>query len=333
MTNAPCPPPVNTTTIKHKLTLLSADILAPGVFHDRLAPAVMAFADTLFDAVNLDGNDADSRESVYTDHGKAIGPFWAALCVREVIRTQRFCRGLYKAVKQASTKQVKPQPVHVVYAGTGPFATLALPVMLNFSPQQVQFTLLEINNESLNHLKKLIDLLELNSHVRSFELCDASLYQLPNKEVDIVISETMNYALLKEPQINIMLNMVQQLAHRDVAFIPQAISVGIAKNHSLVSLCNLYTFNIATYHKIIKQSANQQPWVFDETDFRYSPDMKNNLVYTTSIVVFDDEELNHPDCSLNLPQKVRVELPDNEATVRFKYHDGTQPGFAGIIVE
>lgn len=316
-------------SLKNNLRKLGADILAPGDFHNKLAPAVMAYSDLLFNLTGINSQSEEAREHIHLEHGRAIGTFWAALCIRQVSRTQRFCRALYKAIQYKLANQPS-RPVHVVYAGTGPFATLALPVMLQFEPHEVQFTMLEINPESLTKLQSVLKNLDLESYINAIELCDATQWKSPNKEVDIVISETMERALQREPQISIMLNMVSQLPD-NVIYIPEEITVGVAfktrTGDQIDQQTNLYSFNRATYQKIIAQSAGKPDWVYDETEYNYTPVTDKHLVYTTDIQVYEDEVLHYPNCSLNFFQKVKPDLPAKNAHIRFQYQDGEMPGF------
>jgi ubiquinone/menaquinone biosynthesis C-methylase UbiE len=322
----------NSALLKEDLRKLGADILAPGDFHDRLAPAVMTYADILFGLTGIDGSD-DNREHISTGHGRAIGTIWAALCIRQVIRTQRFCRGLHQAICDVLAKQPL-RAVHVIYAGTGPFATLALPVMLQFKPEEVQFTLLEINTESITQLRLVLQKLDVEAYVRCVELCDATQWKVPDEQVDIVISETMERALQTEPQVDIMLNMVKQLP-AGVIYIPEEISVGLAfkkrGGDKIEQKTNLYSFNKVEYQDIIKRSAGKPAWVFDKTAYNYTPVEDKHLVYTTDIKVYGANELHYPDCSLNFFQKVKPELTAHPATIRFQYQDGEMPGFGWVM--
>lgn len=312
---------------KQKLTELAADILAPGDLHYG-----MAYSDMLFELADVKSDDSQ-RQHIETGHGKAIGTFWAAFCARQVIRTQRFCRGLYHAITDVLSTRPN-RPVHVVYAGTGPFATLALPVMLQFTPREVQFTLLEINPESFNKLKTVLRTFDVEDYVKHMELCDAITWQAPDKEVDIVISETMERALGSEPQISIMLNMVKQL-NPEVIYIPEDITVGVAYNEvprpEISGGTAIYSFNKAKYQQIIERSAGGSGWSFDKTRLEYKPIDGHKLVYTTDIKVYGDDELHFPDCSFNHYLKVDVDLPAQNAVIEFQYQDGSKPGFKATV--
>jgi len=323
------------TALKELLPALSADILAPGDFHERLAPAISQYSALLFKATNITTDEPATRENVITTYGKAIGTLWAGMCVDQPMRTQRFCRGLYKAIADRLA-QNPGGLVHVVYAGTGPFAALALPVMMQFEPGQLQFTLLEINNQSYAILKRLLNALGLDSYVRRIELCDATQWKAPDEDIDIVISETMNKALIKEPQVCIMLNMAKQLPPA-VTYIPTEIKVNVAwfKNYQteptpLIQLCN---FNRESYLKIVERCASEPDWIFEPVIFNYTPIDGGRLVYTTDITVYRDEKLGYNDCSLNLIEKIRSPVPTQPALLQFKYGFNPSPGFACTVLQ
>jgi len=321
-------------TLKKALAQISADILTEGDFHEKLAPAVNEYSNLMFSLTDVNAEQPEGLPDIHTGHGRAIGVFKAAFCINEPIRVQRFCRGLHKAVSD-KLKLNPGRPVHVIYAGTGPFAALAIPVIMQFSPSQLQFTLLEINSVSYSILQKVLKELELTAYVKRFELCNAITWKVPDEAIDIVISETMNYALLKEPQINIMLNMISQLGDR-VTYIPQNISVQLAIDRgrdSLMPIGDLYNFNIETYQKIIAQSAGQPKWLFDTTTLNYQPVAEGRPVYTTSITVYNEDKLTGGDCSLNLRQPIRPKLPNTASLLQFTYQDGESPGFIYNIVE
>jgi len=323
----------NPCTLKKTLAQISADILAKGDFHERLAPAVSEYSNLMFGLTGVNAEQSEGLADIHTGHGKAIGIFRAGFCINELFRTQRFCRGLYNAVND-KLQQHPNRAVHVVYAGTGPFATLALPVMMQFEPSQLQFTLLEINPESYDTLRDVLQQLNLEAYVKRLELCNAINWKVPGEDIDIVISETMNRALIKEPQINIMLNMVSQLGNK-VIYIPQEITINLAwqKNDlSFTPISELYSFNLDSYTRIIAQSAGKPNWIFDTTTVNYQPAENAGLAYSTDVTVYKDDKLTGTDCSLNLLQKVKPQ-PQQPAVLQFTYHDGEVPGFVYQIAD
>lgn len=156
-----------------------------------------------------------------TGGGLAISPIKAALCAREPLRTITFIRGLCAAIEQAGRTA---HPVRVLYAGCGPFATLALPLMTVFSPEQVQFTLLDIHAASLDGAQRLLADLGLQAHVADYVLADACTIQLdPALPPHVIVSETMNAALRSEPQVAIMRHLAMQAPQ--ALLVPESVTV------------------------------------------------------------------------------------------------------------
>lgn len=314
-------------TLRNQLLQYSQAILRPENFHDQLAPAVMGYADLLSSYFITD--ERGGRDHIKTAHGDAIGPFWAARCVREILRTQRFSRGLYAAV----SRELKDgRAVHVLYAGTGPFAALALPVMMMFRPQDVRFTFLEINPESIDILKRVIESLELHDYVKDIYQCDAAVWDVPSTGIDIVISETMNRALIKEPQVAIMLNLASQLPQETV-FLPEEINVSLCKwdrkNDEVERLAELITFNKAWMYSVINNSPGRT-WVFPGQQVQVDLPEGTQLYFMTEIRVNKDNVLKLNESSLNIPEKVKTYGKQGVMDLYCKY---SLDGIPGWIVQ
>ena len=106
--------------------------------------------------VNLTKEELDNelyRDNIQLESGVAIGTLWAASCIDDVIRTHKFMKGINLAIQE---KVYLKDPLNILYAGTGPFATLLLPFILKYSELNIKYTLMEINTYSFKILKKLI---------------------------------------------------------------------------------------------------------------------------------------------------------------------------------
>lgn len=312
--------------LKDKLVNISNDLLLPQDFHDKLVPAITSYTQLLFELGEIKADEISDRTDIRSKFGSAIGTFWAANCVKEVLRTQRFVRGLYLAIKDKLLQG--DGPIHVLYAGTGPFATLALPVMVQFSPAEVQFTLLEINENSYHKLLDVITAFDLNSYVKAIEIADATNYILPDGCVDIVISETLNRALITEPQVFIMLNLASQLG-KEVVYLPEEIIVNLcAKKRSEnkpTKLKTLINFNVDKMKEIIDRSENEE-WTFDEIKVNINNIDPDELYYSTELKIYRDNFLGYEDSSLNLLEKVKLEQQTTDDLI-FKYNVAGKPGF------
>ena len=193
---------------------------------ELLRDALDHYRDILLTASGIDLGSEESVGHTDTGQGVAIGATWAALCVDDLVRTKRFVSGLYRAVTDVAHR--RPGPVHVLYAGTGPFATLALPLMTRFTPDQLQFTCLEINDNSYLAVRQLFNRLGVEDYIAEVTLADAAAYRIDSAlPVDIMLSETMQYCLTEEMQVPIALNLMAQLPPETI-MIPERITLLLA---------------------------------------------------------------------------------------------------------
>jgi hypothetical protein len=148
---------------RNLLKQITAVFLEKKTDYQKLSAAVKDYKKLLITLAELEDNDA-ARENIHFENGKALGTTWAAMCIDDLMRTRQFVQGIYKAVQ--FLKQQKEAPVHILYAGCGPFAALILPLLTRFSQKDIQCTLLEINPLSYAAVKKVISKLGLGDHIR-----------------------------------------------------------------------------------------------------------------------------------------------------------------------
>ncbi len=164
--------------------------------------------------------------------GLALSPALAANCTNDARRTAVFLRGLHAAIR-AARRRFPGERLEVVYAGTGPFAPLAIPLMSVLSPSDLQFTLIDIHEHSMAKLRSLLDYLGFTGFVRDFLVMDATDYQHPHgTPLHIVLTETMQRALSCEPQVAILRRLAPQLT-RGGFFLPQEVRVDLSIGESL----------------------------------------------------------------------------------------------------
>jgi predicted RNA methylase len=164
----------------------------------------------------------------YTDTklatGFALSPAGAAACIEDPVRTALFARGVWEAVQEA-TRRFSGDTIEVVYAGTGPFATLVLPVMALSAPERLRFTLIDIHETSIRCLRAVLSHFGFDAFVRELVNGDATTYvHPPDLPLHVVISETLQQALSVEPQVSITRQLAPQLI-RGGLLVPEKITV------------------------------------------------------------------------------------------------------------
>ncbi|HUW07824.1 MAG TPA: hypothetical protein VMW01_16380 [Williamwhitmania sp.] len=274
-------------------------------------------------------NDQD----IMLPKGKAISPVAAAHCLLEMKRTTVFLRGIKCAI---DSKLQANRRVEILYAGCGPYATLVTPLLSFYTSEQVRVTLLDINPVSIKAAETLIVSLGFEGYVADYILADASTYQV-DKPYDIVISETMQSGLKKEPQVAIMQNLIPQ-CNANTIFIPERITIdaylkkrGIWQEDQLIEeggktthICELFSVSktrleAASYRKIV--------------DMPQSLIGPYDLLLYTTIKVFGEEVLSLNDCSLNLPLRYYEFRDGYPKSIEFWYRQTSKPKIESKVLD
>ena len=267
--------------------------------------------------------------------GWAISPVQAGLCAREPYRSAAFIQGLAQAVRE---RLDAARPVRVLYAGCGPFALLALPAMAVLDPSQVRFSILDVHAETLAYARDLIGQLGLDGHVSAGICADAASYHIPSDALpDVIISETMNTALGKEPQVAIMRNLHVQAP--SAALLPAAVTVHLGlPRRTPENACGEWgTVFALTAQTIAAWEEGGLPAAegsrLPGARLRLPAKLEQVPRLLTRIRVHGDVVLGDYDCSLNLPLPLpgKPVLTGGEV-LDFTYMLGREPGLACSIV-
>ncbi len=305
--------------LRQQLANITRSILSEELDFLDLKNGLDRFKDLCLQATGIDLESDAASEYIKLDSGKAIGPRWAGMCIEDLLRTRRFQMGVLKAVTTLLDKQ--QEPIQILYAGTGPFATLVLPLISLFSSEQIQFTLLEVNPVSFENVKLLFRRMQAEDYLANTLQCDASEVKLKAPELfDIVVIECLQHKLEREPQVAITQNLLSQL-REDVVLIPEDISLYVsyinmsARNEQMMSgstgskkdyyrLANpIFRLNKKTTYEMSNGNGQLEPGFPEEYTEIAKQDKKPgmSLAIATEIRVFDDELLQMDDCGLTVP--------------------------------
>lgn len=279
-----------------------------------------------YSRLSMDRQEGLRDGESFLPSGWAISPVQAGLCAREPYRSAAFIQGLAQAVRE---RLDAARPVRVLYAGCGPFALLALPAMAVLDASQVQFSILDVHAETLAYARELIGELGLAAHVAEYLCADAAAYRIPAGAMpDVIVSETMNTALGKEPQVAILRNLHAQAP--SAALLPAAVSVHLgldrrAPDAPCTDWGPIFTLDAEAMRAWRHERGDSLP----AASIRLPDVLEQAPRLLTRIRVHGDIVLGDHECSLNLP----LALPGKPAlaggsVLDFHYRLGGQPGLA-----
>ena len=276
--------------------------------------------------------DAWAEDSLL-DNGVAINPQAAAHCALDYKRSVVFIRGVYAAINTLR-RQFPNTPLEILYAGCGPFATLLLPLLGKFSPDELNLHLLDFHQRSLGSVKLLLNYFGFCAHAVQTIKADACDYQHAGK-LHMVVAETMQKSLEQEPQFAVTANLAPQLCAKGV-FIPQRIDVALwladlennTRRSRLATVCTLSPERASDQMQLAQAKIEPQ---LESTiaDIPRTADISRfDAVLFTRICVFEQYRLKDYDSQITLPQKCHELLPlAGGERYRVSYQLGGYPRF------
>ncbi len=300
-------------------------------------------------SVRIEPTEVRGNGESWTGDGLALSPTMAGRCADDFARTVVFIRGLRRAIEE-SRAFAPDRPTRILYAGCGPYALLVLPSLTLFGPDALQVTLLDIHGESIGSAREVVDALGLGEHVERYETIDACRYRIPpERPPDIILSETMNACLAKEPQVSIARHLHRQAPA--AALVPESIRVDaylvhVAKEFHFVEadsvvdaaperdrvflgrVFELSAETIASWTAVgderLPAGAIRMP---DPLEPHYTP------MLLTEVVVHRDHVLRSYDSGLTIPKPIPHGGPIRGGeTLAFHYRLGAKPGLVCEIV-
>lgn len=313
-----------TTDIKNIVTDLLENTLSQNEIEYKINELHTYFKDI----TKITGSDTtlEHLAAVTTAKGKALGLNHAATCLLDYKRTVKFLKGMVAAIKDK--QQTHPnQTIRIFYAGCGPYAPFITLIAPLFTPEEIQFSLLEINQLSLNCAKNLITELQLTHYVQEYYCADAVTFTIPDAHTyHIVFSETLDALLYRECYLPIVFNFLPQLS-KDVTLIPQNVIIKMSLAPYVIDETQQQADSIDTLLDVRKEAElNAIPGVIPNQlpskKVAVAPlgiERYNYLVLDTLVHVYDTIWLTRNESSLTIPLQMQLEQPFNFSAIVFTY--------------
>ncbi|SEE64453.1 hypothetical protein SAMN04487765_3558 [Tenacibaculum sp. MAR_2010_89] len=271
-------------------------------------------------------NKIEHLAAVPSAKGKALGLNHAAQCLLDYKRTVKFLKAVVLAIKEKQKKHPK-ETIHFFYAGCGPYAPFISLIAPLFTPEEIQFTLLEINKASIDSAKKLIKSLDLTDYVQEFYLADAVTFKVPEaNKFHILFSETLDALLYRESYVPILYNLLPQF-NKDVTLIPENVLINMSLSNNTKANSDLSEHkmgNILDVRQVIASHEGKQHTPIQLPDKKIDFTSLNMSAYKsmlldTQVHVYNNIWLNRNESSLTLPLEMTLEQPFLNNAIIFTY--------------
>ncbi|MCG7500530.1 MULTISPECIES: phytanoyl-CoA dioxygenase [Tenacibaculum] len=299
--------------IKEKVSTLLKDSIEQSEI-ENLINEIHTYFKELTQLTGFD-NHIEHLAAITTSKGKALGLNHAAQCLLDYKRTVKFLKAMVMAIKEKQQDHPN-ETIHIFYAGCGPYAPFVTLIAPLFSPEEIQFSLLEINDKSLKYAKILIQKLELTNYVTNYYTADAVTFKIPEPEkFHILFSETLDALLYRECYVPILFNLLPQLSE-DIAVIPENVLIKMSLSVNSITDSKHITEEIDTIINVREViSLNKSDIISTQL-----PDKKvavkslnieqyNYLLLDTLVHIYDNIWLTRNESSLTIPLEMGIEHP------------------------
>lgn len=322
--------------IKEEIIQATAEYFNDAIDYAELKRASDSYKNLLLRISDDDLNNEDGRTDLEFLNGKAIGPYWAALCVDDLIRTRQFIRGIDEALKDKLSTNDK---IHILYAGTGPFATLLLPILFRYPPDKIKYTFLEINQYSHLVLKRILSGAGFDEFNVDLLNEDATKFKFGDDKPDIIVSETMQNALAKEQQVPIFMNFINQ-SDANTVLIPEKVEISVGLKQSGVPIEKISRKHYQKINKVFELSReailnSDSRKKLNESEFPLTittlsdSECKNagQIVLLTEIQVYKNEHIRITESGLTTPIIIDdiSSFTGKTVTIKTQYKIGNEP--------
>lgn len=326
---------METTTSAAELGAMTQKLLNADISNnDELLGILNETYQVYQELTGINGKDEDLEHlaCIPAETGVALSLNQAAACFLDFRRTTKFLRGFVQALKDKQ-KEHPNETIQVFYAGCGPFAPFVTMVAPLFTPEEVQFSLLEINKNSLKIAKKLVSQLELNDYVNNFYEEDAIKFQIPNADkYHILFSETLDALLNRECYVPILWNMLPQM-REDVTVVPENV---VVKLNFQNDKGEVYGGDVFDVRKTLKETpkTDSMPERFAGIHISLAEaDEFDSVILDTAVFIYKEHMLERCEASLSMALQIPIAKPITFKGVDFKYSLKPEPALQMEMTE
>lgn len=253
-------------------------------------------------------------------------PVQAAKCLKEAVRSHRFLTGIKQAIDDTLQQN---DCVELLYAGSGPWGSIVIPLLHFYKPEQLQITLLDIHQTNIDSISRVIEGLNLQDFFKEISLADATKWKPEKQEhkFDIVVSETMNNMLKREPQVAIFAHL-QQFLTDSGSLIPEAVRVQCwaqsakATDSKQIKVKDLFVLDKASAKEVREKQLSD---INGQFTLPADISLPCHLEFATVIDVYKDITLAKNECSLNISVHRNNISPVQGAPIFYTYHINQSP--------
>ena len=204
--------------------------------------------------------------------------------------------------------------IKICYAGCGPYAPFVTLIAPLFQPEEIQFSLLEINKNSVKSAKKLIEGLKLSNYINEFYTADAVTFQVPNaNSFHILISETLDAVLYRECYVPILFNLLPQF-NANITLIPENVILHLSFLDKVENSTDYKEYDgdgILDVRESVATFSNSGSIPSQLPDVKVDLAILNTncekIIIDTKVHVYDDIWLYRNESSLTIPLEIALE--------------------------
>lgn len=318
--------------------------------YTEIKKSIDSFYHTFTSITKLNGKLERPEPATMLNYGSILSPQTSAGSILNYVRTTKFLRGIKKGIDDQLNIN-KGKKVKILYVGSGPFADLILPLIPLYLNSQIEISIIDIHQKSIEALNSLISHFEFENYFKKIEAIDPLTFENSGVNYDLIIIDHLQKALSVEPQVALTHHFSQFLSSEGI-LIPEEVKVSAA----LANLSNELSFtrskwgnfwlNVKRNHAIssrkilndifilkkeIRESFNFENLNIElsKTTVQDKTGKINDLILLTEIKIYDDIILSEEDETGITKHYFDRDVPpiEKRMEISFSYQLGSSPRF------